>query len=144
MCITYVFLHGISSKFLIHACVVYARSQKMFDEMKTSMHRIARHLNCSYKQYQNLAYNFDLTRYLVLCCFSSGIQQIMVLRMVLKWQLRLVSRFKGPFFTPQNHLVAITLPNFYSMHMCKAFKSKLLAHMQGELILPNWVDETCP
>jgi hypothetical protein len=27
-------------KFPIHACVVYARLQKMIDEMKTSMHRM--------------------------------------------------------------------------------------------------------
>jgi hypothetical protein len=26
----------------------------------------------------------------------------------------------------------------------QAFKSKLLAHMKGELTLPIWVDETCP
>ena len=104
---------------VIHASVVYARLQKMFDEMKTSMHRITRYSLIFYKWYQNLASNIDLMKYLVLCCFSSGIQKIMVLRMVFKWQLRLVSRFKGPFFTPQHHLVAITLPNFQSMHMCK-------------------------
>ena len=107
------------------------------------MHRIARHLNCSYKKYQNLAYNFDLMRYLVLCCFSSGIQQTMVLRMVFKWQLRLVSRFKGSFFTPQHHLIAITLPHFLIHAYVKDFKSKLLAHMQGGLMLPIRVYETC-
>ena len=32
-------------KFQIHACVMYARRKKMIDVMKTSMHRIARHLN---------------------------------------------------------------------------------------------------
>ena len=103
----------------IHACVVYARLQKMIDVMKTSMHRIARYTLILYKWYQNFASNVDLMRYLVCLCFSSDIQQIMVLRMVFKWQLRLVSRFKGPIFTPQHHLVAITLPNFKSMHMCK-------------------------
>ena len=131
-------------KFPILACVVYARFQEMFDEMKTSMHRIARYSLIFYKWHQNLASNIDLMRYVACLCFSSDIQQTMVLRMVFKWQLRLVSRFDGPFFTPQHHLVAITLPNFLIHAYVQAFKSKLLAHMQGELILPTWVYETCP
>ena len=108
------------------------------------MHRIARYSLNFYKRYQNLASNVDLMRYLVCLCFLSDIQQIMVLRMVFKQQLRLVSHFKGPFFTPQHHLVDITSPHFLIHAYVQAFKSKLLAHKQGELMLPIWVYETCP
>ena len=118
-------------KFPIHACVVYTRLQKMFDEMKTSMHRIARYIQIFYKWYQSLAYNVDLMRYLVCLCFSSDIQKIMVLRMVFKWQLRLVSCIKGPFFTPQHHLVVITSPHFLTMHMCNSQIVTLSTYVGG-------------
>ena len=118
-------------KFPVHACVVYARLQEMIDEMKTSIYRISRYTLIFYKWHQKLASNVDLTRYLVCPCFSSDIQQILVLRMVFKWQLRLVSRFKGPFFTPQHHLVVITLPHFLSMHMCKLSSQTLSTYVGG-------------
>ena len=57
--------------------------------------------------------------------------------------LRLVSCFKGLSLTSQHHLVDITLPQLKSMHMCK-LKSKLLAHIQGEQMLPTGIHETCP
>ena len=38
-------------KFPIQACVVYARLKKMIDEIKTSMHRIARYTLIFYKWY---------------------------------------------------------------------------------------------
>ena len=128
----------------IHACVVYARLQKMIDAMKNQ-----------HAQDSQIYLEFDFTSgtralFLMLISqgiqwlqFSSGIQQIMALRMVFKWQLRLISCFKGPFFTPQRHLVDITSPHFLIHAYVQAFKSKLLAHMQVELILPIWVDETC-
>jgi hypothetical protein len=48
--------------------------------------------------------------------------------------------------------ILYTLASFGSNYSSKllnhayvqAFKSKLLAHMWGELILPIWVDEICP
>ena len=56
--------------------------------------------------------------------------------------LRLVSRFKGPSLIPQHHLVEIVSYNSYLKHMCKP-QSKLLAHMQGEQLLPYGIHETC-
>ena len=35
-------------------------------------------------------------------------------------------------------------PKLSILAYVQAFKSKLLAHMYGELILPIWVDKTCP
>ena len=78
MCITYVCLHGTSFKFYIHACVVYARSQKMIDEMKTSMHR---------KSNWTCAYHIKITPFHIMF-ISRGflvfvnVQLLMVLRMV--------------------------------------------------------------
>ena len=130
--------------FPIHACVVYARLQKMIDEIKTSMHKIARYSLNFYEWYQCLVYNVDLMRYLVLCCFSSGIQQTMVLRMVLNGN----SDWYHASKVHSLHLSIIwqtSLPHSFKIHVyVQAFKSKLLAYMQGELTLSIWVFETCP
>ena len=93
------------------------------------------------------------TRTLLIMLISRGIQCFCVIS---KWYLanhgakdgtigalRLVSCFKGPSLIPYHHLVDITLPQLQLMHMCK-LQSKLLAHMQGEQMLPMGVDETCP
>ena len=95
-----------------------------------------------FKWYQNLAYNVDLMRYVFLClckCYltNNGAKDGII------GALRLVSRLKGPSLIPLHHLVDITLPQLHSMHMCK-LRSKLLAHMQEELMLPIQVHETCP
>ena len=119
---------------------------RLNDEMKTSMHRmIVRYALLTFKffkWYQNLAYNVDLMTYVVLClckCYltNNGAKDGII------GALRLVSRFKGPSLTPQHHLVDITLPHFLFIHTCNLL-SKLLAHMQGELMLPIRVHETCP
>ena len=126
-------------KFHIHACVVYA-SGDLNDEMKTSMHRKSNQTCAYHVKTRPFAYIVDLTGYSSFCeCLATiGAKDDVY------WQLRLVSRFKGPFFTPQHHLVVITLPQFLIHAYVQAFKSKLLAHMQGELMLPIRVYATCP
>ena len=111
--------------------------------MKTSMHRIARYTLIFYKWYQNLASNVDLMRYLVYLCFSSDIQQIMVLRMLYIGNSNWYHASKVHSYT------LASFGSYYSPKLLihayvQAFKSKLLAHMQGEQLLPNQVYETYP
>ena len=119
----------------------------LYDEIKTSMHRQYLDMTC-----------FAFTggaRTLLIMLISQGIQ-CLCFTSNFNWYLtnhgakhgifgalRLVSRFKGPSLIPQHHLVDITLPQLKSMHMCK-LQSKLLAHMQGEQLVPYGIHETCP
>ena len=110
-----------------------------------------------------------IVRYALLTCFAftSGARALLIMLILQgiqclcfasnsKWHLtnhgamddifgalRLVSRFKGPSFIPQHHLVDIVSYIFLSKHMCK-LQSKLLARMQGEKLLPFGIHETCP
>ena len=76
-------------------------------------------------------------------CFTSDIQQTMVLRMVL---------LATPIGITLQRSILYTLASFGSYYSPKlpihayvqAFKSKLLAHMQGEQMLPILVYKTCP
>ena len=80
-----------------------------------------------FKWYQSLAYNVDLTRYLVFVfckCYltNSGAKGGIFCA------LQLVSRFKVPSLIPQHHLVDITSLHFQSLHICKP-QSKLIGGM---------------
>ena len=107
-------------KFHIHDCVVYARLQKMIDEMKTSMHRMIVRLPCMfYKWYQSLAYNVDLMRYLVIVfckCYltnhgvKDGVQMATPIGITLQRSILYTLASFGRHYFP-------TL--FLSMHMCK-------------------------
>ena len=88
---------------------------------------------------QTLASNVDLTGYSSFCvCLVTNSAKDGIFG-----ALQLISCFKGPFLTPQHQLVDIILPQLKSMHICK-LQSKLLAHMQVELMLSIGVHETCP
>ena len=107
------------------------------------MHRmIVRYALLIFKWYQNLAYNVDLTRYLVFVFCKSYLTNHGAKDVIID-ALRLISHFKGPSLTPQHHLVDITLSQLQFMDMCK-LQSKLFAHMQGGQMLPMRVHETCP
>ena len=81
----------------------------MIDEMKTSMHK-------NKKSNQTCVYHVK-TRPFNIILISRGLSSFCECLVTngakddVYWQLRLVSRFKGLFFTPQHHLVAITLLN---------------------------------
>ena len=88
---------------------------------------------------QTLASNDDLTRYSSFCDYlvTNGAKDGIF------GALRLVSCFKGPSLIPQHHLVEIDSYVSYLI-ICAKLQSKLLAHMQGEQLLPFGVHETCP
>ena len=92
--------------------------QNLIDEMKISMHRmIARHLVCFSSNASTLI--LMLISWGIQCFVSKWYLANHGAKDELKGELRLVSRFKGLFFTPKHHLVVITLPQFQSMHMCE-------------------------
>ena len=111
----------------------------LIDEMKNQHAQVELLDLCLYCENQTLASNVDLMGYSSFCVH---VQLLMVLSMVY-WCTPIGTRFKGPSLIPQHHLVDITLPHFLSIHTCNLL-SKLLAHMQGELMLPIRVHETCP
>ena len=113
---------------------------------KTSMHRmIVRYALLTFKFFkwnQSLAYNVDLTRFLVLCLY--------------KWYLTNDGAKDGIIGNSDWYHAS----KVYSLHLsiiwqtllshtsyiciCASFQSKLLAYMQGELMLPIWIHETFP
>ena len=100
----------------------------MIDVIKTSMHRIARHLNWSYKWCQSLVSNADLTRYLVSFVFKwylanhgakDGVQMATSIDITLQRSILYTLASFGRHYFP-------TLSNPY---ICASFQIKLLAHM---------------
>ena len=108
------------------------------DEIKkTSMHRLS----------DQTYVHFMKTRPLLLMLISWGIlvfvyvQLLMVLRMVY-WCTPIGITLQRSIFYTLASFGRHCLPYFLSKHMCK-LQSKLLAHMQGEQLLPYGVHETC-
>ena len=125
-------------KFHIHACVVYA-SGDLNDEMKTSMHR---------KSNQTCAYHVK-TRPFHIMLISWGflvfvnVQLLMVLRMVYIGN----SYWYHALKVHSLHLSIIwqlLLSQTFYPCICASFQIQTLSTYVGDLILPIWVDETCP
>ena len=83
-----------------------------------------------------------LYKWFLVIIVSSGIQLTMVLRMV-QWCTPIDITLQRSIFYTLASLGRHCLLYFLSKHMCK-LQSKLLAHMQGEQLLPFGVYETCP
>ena len=65
---------------------------------------------------------------------KDGVQMATPIGITLQWFILYTLASLGSYYSPKLPINAYV----------QAFKSKLLAHIQGELILPIWVDETCP
>ena len=108
------------------------------DEMKNQHVQVKKLYLCSFYRNQTLASNVDLMRY------SSFVyvQLLMVLRMVY-WCTSIGIMLQRSISYTLASFGRHCLIYFLSEHMCK-LQSKLLAHMQGEQLLPFGVHETCP
>ena len=116
---------------------------KLFDELKEQHAQvIVRYALLIFKWYQSLAYNVDLMRYLVFVFCKSYLTK-MVLRMVYLVHSDWYHVLKFHLL----YLIIIwqtLLSHNSNLCICPSFQSKLLAHMQGEQMLPMKVHETCP
>ena len=116
----------------------------LIDEMKNQHAQDdSQILGLFHKWYQSLAYNVDLTRYLVFVfckCYltnhgaKDGVQMATPIGIVLQRSILYTLASFGSYQSPKLQIHAYV----------QAFKSKLLAHMQRELMLPIWIYETCP
>ena len=65
---------------------------------------------------------------------KDGVQMVTPIGIMVQRSILYTLASFGSYYSPKLRILAYV----------QAFKSKLLAHMYGELILPIWVDKTCP